>query len=585
MALAKPVKTARGPKSDAFVLRLQGVATGAAAWGNPVTFGRVEIRIETLEAKVYQLLAQSGIPITGSMAEMTPSSSAHAKDVIDQGLLSIGAANMLLNEFRATLMPHCPFVIISAQTTAETLRRDKPFLLLTILTAALHDNMPLQRKLEKQVKKVISDCMIFDSPVSFEILQGLLVHLACITLDRVGFPNIYILESVSSLIYNSTVPLNVDSGKLEWILIVNWTDSPSPGDGKKKELLSDFFISHLRKYLQIFRQRMFELTSLVSSRISQILQKGCSFPYLPYFESICKLLAADAEYPSDKYLLHVVQLQQLSEKITLVSSQHVPEIHNTPFSLEHYYRELKSELDLYRANLPFLLCENQTLFMQFYTVAMYLCQVTLFDHKPGAQPPHHELSFRIEALRMGLSAAKTLLHFYMCLPLGDDAKFNNVGWVQLGFAVTLACKLVVAASEPSIHPHTVDLCCALDISNTIKQCIIRIQALITSDMDESGDRDVFFHYEKRLKRVQWWFESRIISGPSTAHSYHDAQLTEGIDSSTGDASHCVGALQPTLNGLDNHFQWLDFFPDTAVDEMYVDWMAHPTTSFDQHRLG
>jgi hypothetical protein len=112
------------------------------------------------------------------MAEVTPSSSAHGRDVIDQGLLTIGAANMLLNEFRATLMPHCPFVIISAQTTAETLRRDKPFLLLTILTAALHDNMPLQRKLEKQVKKVISDCMIFDSPVSFEILQGLLVHLA-----------------------------------------------------------------------------------------------------------------------------------------------------------------------------------------------------------------------------------------------------------------------------------------------------------------------------------------------------------------------------------------------------------------------
>lgn len=28
MVLAKPAKTARGPKSDAFVLRLQGVATG-----------------------------------------------------------------------------------------------------------------------------------------------------------------------------------------------------------------------------------------------------------------------------------------------------------------------------------------------------------------------------------------------------------------------------------------------------------------------------------------------------------------------------------------------------------------------------
>jgi hypothetical protein len=109
---------------------------------------------------------------------VTSSTSAQAKDVIDQGLLTIDAANMLLNEFRTTLMPHCPFVIISPQTTVETLRRDKPFLLLTILTAALHDNMPLQRRLEKQVKKVISDCMIFDGTVSFEILQGLLVHLA-----------------------------------------------------------------------------------------------------------------------------------------------------------------------------------------------------------------------------------------------------------------------------------------------------------------------------------------------------------------------------------------------------------------------
>lgn len=109
---------------------------------------------------------------------MAPSTSAHAKDVIDQGLLTIDAANMLLDKFRTALMPHCPFVIISPQTTAETMRRDKPFLLLTILTAALHDNMPLQRTLEKQIKKVISDCMIFDGSVSFEIFRGLLVHLA-----------------------------------------------------------------------------------------------------------------------------------------------------------------------------------------------------------------------------------------------------------------------------------------------------------------------------------------------------------------------------------------------------------------------
>ncbi|CAG7983337.1 unnamed protein product [Penicillium nalgiovense] len=53
----------------------------------------------------------------------------------------------------------------------------------------------------------------------------------------------------------------------------------------------------------------------------------------------------------------------------------------------------------------------QILFVQFYAVEMYLCQITLFDYKPGAQALRHESSFQIELLRTGLTAARTLLHF------------------------------------------------------------------------------------------------------------------------------------------------------------------------------
>ena len=143
-------------------------------------------------------------------------------------------------------------------------------------------------------------------------------------------------------------------------MTLNWTESLCPGGGRKRELLLDTPICHPRKYLHISRKRMFGLTYLMPSSISQILQKGCSFPYSPYFESMCKLLAADAEYPSDRYLLYIMQLQQISEKITLASMQHVPEIRNTNFGLEHSYRELKSEIELYRANLPFLLTESRS---------------------------------------------------------------------------------------------------------------------------------------------------------------------------------------------------------------------------------
>ncbi|KFY45811.1 hypothetical protein V495_02808 [Pseudogymnoascus sp. VKM F-4514 (FW-929)] len=52
------------------------------------------------------------------------------------------------------------------------------FLFLTVLAAASYENMPLQRQLGKEVKKVVSHRMIVGGEVSLEILQGILVYLA-----------------------------------------------------------------------------------------------------------------------------------------------------------------------------------------------------------------------------------------------------------------------------------------------------------------------------------------------------------------------------------------------------------------------
>lgn len=97
-------------------------------------------------------------------------------DVIDQGILTMDAATLLLESFKKTMMPHLPFVVFSA--TAAELRQEKPFVFLTVLTAALYDNMPMQRTLAEVVKQVISNRVIFGGEISFELLQGLLIHLA-----------------------------------------------------------------------------------------------------------------------------------------------------------------------------------------------------------------------------------------------------------------------------------------------------------------------------------------------------------------------------------------------------------------------
>jgi hypothetical protein len=96
------------------------------------------------------------------------------------------AANALIDAYKATMMPNLPFVIIPSDLSTEEIRRTRPVVFLAVLTAALYDNMPLQRVLEEQVKSAISDRMVFKGEISFDLLQGLLIHIAwCVCLNWV----------------------------------------------------------------------------------------------------------------------------------------------------------------------------------------------------------------------------------------------------------------------------------------------------------------------------------------------------------------------------------------------------------------
>ncbi|PYI14634.1 hypothetical protein BO99DRAFT_406492 [Aspergillus violaceofuscus CBS 115571] len=427
--------------------------------------------------------------------------------------------------------------------------------------------MPLQRTLELEVKRAIGRCMIFDGPVSFDMLQGLLVHLAwCQYHSRPRRFSQYLHLAISII-----TDLQLDRAPEDrfWRTRVDFNGELdreiSWGREERRAVVGFFWFS---------------------SSISQILQKRSSFSFIPYLETSCELLASTAEYDSDQHLLQLIQLQRLSERIIVASGQHTSEPHDAD-ALEQCYRDRRSELDLYLAQLPFPLTDSHLLLMQYHTVELYLCQVTLFDHKPSAQRPRHDSPFPIEALRMGLTAARTLLDFYISLPLRREVAFNNAGWVQLGFVVTLACKLAVAAADPHIHPHMADLTRALDLSTMLSRCILRIQALVTSQMDARGDRDVFYHYEKRLKRAQWWFESRSLSrsqqqrneplpvaGAGEASSPRNARIAE----IPAEEEFQGGYAAVSGDGFD--FQWPGLFPSPTFDDMFADWMVQGSSGFD-----
>ncbi|KAJ5477081.1 Transcription factor himD [Penicillium diatomitis] len=525
-----------------------------------------EDKINALEAKLDRLLAQSvdteppAVVVDGQEPSEAPA--AQSRDVIDQGYLTLEAADRLLHDYKTTMMPYCPFVPIPSDATAASLRKDKPFLFLTILTTALHDNMPLQRKLEVQVKRAIGHSMIHDGPVTCEMLQGILVHLAwCQYHARPRRVTQYLHLGISII---TDLQLDRDPADRFWKQRVGFDRADSRGavswgNEERRAVIGYFWFS---------------------SCVSQILQKRSSFPWVPYLEASCEFLASNPEYECDRILSHIVELQRLYERVAQVSSLHKPDTHHTD-ELEYDYRQIRTQLDLFRSRLPFVLNDNEILFMQFYAMELYICQILLFDVKPDSQHPRHNSPFQVEILRMGLAAARTMLEFWTSLPLRREVIFNNTSWTQLGFAVTLACKLVVAASEPPVRPLTADLIAALNLSNTLSRCILRMQALVTAQMDAKGDRDVFYHYEKRLKQAQWWFESRALSQSEQDQS--PANTMDEPSSLSIPQMSSQDGLQTYYGKLgdDFNFQWPGFFPTRVFEEYFAGWPEQESMTYEE----
>jgi hypothetical protein len=99
-------------------------------------------------------------------------------DIIDRGIITIEAANDLLQRFISTLCNYFPFVALPPWTTAETLRHESPFLFLSIIASASSSNFPLQRRLAKEIHKYVASKMIVEGEKNMDLLQGILVHLA-----------------------------------------------------------------------------------------------------------------------------------------------------------------------------------------------------------------------------------------------------------------------------------------------------------------------------------------------------------------------------------------------------------------------
>ncbi|KAJ5790482.1 uncharacterized protein N7518_007493 [Penicillium psychrosexuale] len=140
-------------------------------------------KIAALESKINELKADRAGPKNNNNSTSARSSSladgdAAPEEIINRHFLDVDTAERYLSTFKTKLTPHFPFVVVPPDVSFKQLHQEKPFLCLAILASASYENMPLQRALGDEVKKVVASRMVIGGEISFELLQGLLVFLA-----------------------------------------------------------------------------------------------------------------------------------------------------------------------------------------------------------------------------------------------------------------------------------------------------------------------------------------------------------------------------------------------------------------------
>lgn len=89
-----------------------------------------------------------------------------------------------------------------------------------------------------------------------------------------------------------------------------------------------------------------------------LVQKRSTILRLPYQEECCKTLSESNEYPHDKYISYVIQLQFIAEKVDNLSAKHGLDLETPGSGSELYITNLKSELEAFHRQLPFSINES-----------------------------------------------------------------------------------------------------------------------------------------------------------------------------------------------------------------------------------
>ncbi|KAI4150897.1 MAG: hypothetical protein LQ340_003822 [Diploschistes diacapsis] len=263
-------------------------------------------------------------------------------DVVDKGVLTVQEAEELLRVYQDVSRDY-PFIYIDPTTSLETIRWEKPFLLLSVLVMTSQRARSLQVLLERELRDLLSMKVIVEGELSLDLLQGLLVYLAWY--HQNFRPCRQQLYQLTQLAVSMVIDLEI---------------------GRPSGEKTGFVLHPVRACLACKKDTAVPITSeseakrtfigayYLTSALAIILRKPNGLAYTKHVEQCALELAENKEAPMDEYLIHYIRIQRLAEEVGIMFgySDYIDEARLSPERIQLSVRAFMANLQEIEISFP-----------------------------------------------------------------------------------------------------------------------------------------------------------------------------------------------------------------------------------------
>ncbi|RYP48757.1 hypothetical protein DL768_005414 [Monosporascus sp. mg162] len=414
---------------------------------------------------------------------------------------------VLLSTFVNKLMPEYPFVTLRPGITIAELASTKPFLFTTIKMVASYRNLRSMRAQNYLITRHISEQMMLRSERSLEMLQAILLvlgyyHYHCMMHAQMGNLTALANSLAADLGINRAPELQERTR-----LLLHNPEAPRARTNDERRALCGPRSSR-------------SISGLPDHSVSLAFQRLDPVRYPPYLSQCLRELEVNKEYESDLFLVNLVRIQHLTERISrLHAKDHVdddlPGVARAPMNV--YLNAFQGELDRYKNALPRHLRTNKLIICHVNSATLRLWEPPIIDASLLEKISNSFQSMtlgpnytpQLDIFYRSNTALKTWFQFWLSIDAADYFVMPMSACAQLINAVTMLSRWA-KLSSPDIGYGQAP---GMTTSGSAVQNVIDPSSAVTSAAPSPTESPMYRHPDPTIPAAVSAIKAHFLAQP------------------------------------------------------------------------